>query len=244
MIEIAHWHDPESPLRIEYSREALERIRERVVEGVKALPRMGLSVGGLLLGERAGAKVRILDSVELECSHAFGPGFLLTTEEKAQARALVKSIENPAVVGWYCSHTRGDLALADSDLALYRELFPAQWQITLMLLGDLEGPARAAFFFSGKQGTLIKGTEQDLQIWIPGVAEPEPEDAMPMELPEPAVHAPPPPKASWTMSWVMSWVLTAIAALAVGAAAFEVQNTWLTETSAQTQSPAEVQQVP
>ncbi|HWE53534.1 MAG TPA: hypothetical protein VG273_27335, partial [Bryobacteraceae bacterium] len=34
---------------------------------------------------------------------------------------------------------------------------------------------------------------------------------------------------TWTTGWVMSWVLTAVAALAVGAAAFEVQNTWLTE---------------
>jgi proteasome lid subunit RPN8/RPN11 len=243
MIEIAHWHDPESPLRIEYSRQAMEQIRLNVVEGIKALPRTGLSVGGLLLGERAGARVRILDSVELECSHAFGPSFLLTPEEKAQARKLIQATENPAVVGWYCSHTRGDLALADADLALYRELFPAQWQITLMLLGDLDGPARAAFFFSSKQDALTKGTEQDLHTWIPGISELEPEEPMPMELPEPAFHAAAAKPASKS-NWIMSWVLTAIAALAVGAAAFEVQNTWLTETPAQPPAQAQVQQVP
>ncbi len=72
--------------------------------------------------------------------------------------------------------------MADPDLALYGDLFPAQWQISLMLQGDREGSARAAFFFSSKQGKLTKGAERILQIWIPGVSEPELEELFPMEL--------------------------------------------------------------
>ena len=174
----------------------------------------------------------------------------MTPHEKAEGRELVQILENPAVVGWYCSRTRGELALADADLSLYREFFPAQWQITLVLQAGLEGDARGAFFFAGKSGELKKGAERDLGVYAPGLAQSDAAELPPLELPSPVLaedkadekEEPPPalPKPGWAMGWLMSWILTAIAALAVGAAAFEVQNTWLTENPVQTPAPSQI----
>jgi len=58
MPETAIWHDPGSPLRIEYSPQAMEAVRQRVLAEPAA--------EGLLLGVREGAKVRILEAADME----------------------------------------------------------------------------------------------------------------------------------------------------------------------------------
>ena len=103
MPEIAHLTDPQSPFRIEYSRPVMERIRGQACDGLLALPRIGMGVGGLLLGVRQDGLVQLLDSIEIHCSHASGPGFLLTADEKERARELIAGAGVPGVIGLYCS---------------------------------------------------------------------------------------------------------------------------------------------
>ena len=68
----------------------------------------------LLLGVREGGRTRIVDSLEIPCCHSGGPSFRLTPEEMQQARetmteaAEITAKTRIAVVGWYCSKTRGD----------------------------------------------------------------------------------------------------------------------------------------
>ena len=216
MLLTATWHDPGSPLQIEYLPAAMEQIRRRAVEGAKLIPGAGLGMGGLLLGERAGAKVRILDSVELPCSHAFGPSFVLTPEEKIAGRELVESEGRLPVVGWYCSRGRGMLELTGEDLALYRELFPAQWQITFLLKASPEGAVTGAVFFTNDAGEVIKGVEHELGA----LSAPREPPVAPPALAEQFEPEPAPPTR------YLNWILTALVALGIGAAIFEYQNVW------------------
>src|SRR6266566_5033100 len=133
MREIAYLSDHSSPLRIEYSRPVMELIRERGMDGLMALPRVGMGVGGLLLGERQGGRIRLLDSIDLPCSHSIGPSFTLTDAEKARTRELIASAGQVPVIGWYCSKTHGAATLDDADLAFYEELFPEAWHIALVI---------------------------------------------------------------------------------------------------------------
>ena len=78
MQETVKLSDPRSPLQIEYSCAAMEQIRKRAREGLMAAPRVGMGVGGLLLGVREGARIQLLDCIDIPCSHSAGPSFNLS----------------------------------------------------------------------------------------------------------------------------------------------------------------------
>ena len=75
MQETVKLLDPGSSLQIGYSCAAMERIRKRARDGLMAAPRVGMGVGGLLLGVREGARIQLLDCIEIPCSHSAGPSF-------------------------------------------------------------------------------------------------------------------------------------------------------------------------
>ena len=139
-----------------------------------ALPRVGMGVGGLLLGTREDGVIQLLDSIEIPCSHAGGPSFNLSDEEKEMVRELIAGAGEPGVVGWYCSKTRGAPALGDSEMAIYREYFSEPGQITLMLRPSAAEPLRGAFFFRDAKGNVVKGIECDIEEWRKAEAEIEP----------------------------------------------------------------------
>lgn len=191
-----------------------------------------MGIGGLLLGERAGAQIRILDSIEIPCSHAFGPPFTLTPAEKAGGRELVQTEANHQVVGWYCSRTRGQTELTAEDVALFKELFPAEWQITLTLQTDGEGPVTGAVFFASQTGDLVKAVEHELSA----ASAPADLQSAPIPLLSAFDEQPEGPRAPS----YLNWILTAVAALAIGAAAFEIQNVWMTKAASQSAPSVEI----
>jgi hypothetical protein len=224
MEDTVHLSDPRSPVRIEYSKGAMELIRQRAREGLMAAPRFGMGVGGLLLGVRENGRIRLLDSVAIPCSHSAGPSFNLNADEMRESQKLVAEASTPAisgkadVIGWYCSKTRGDAILSESDLAFYAELFPGTSHLALVLRPSIAEPMRAAFFFRDKNGSVVKGVECDVDEWLSPLnarwttAPPESEDAidspardeiaaapvpdavksaeLPVELPKPAALTP------------------------------------------------------
>jgi hypothetical protein len=145
---------------------------------------------------------------------------MLTPDEKARGRELVERIAGSQIVGWYCSKPGAELTLSDADLALFRYLFPAQWQITFLVQPAVDQPTRGAFFFAGQSG-VVKGIEHEMEKDGPPTAIPTP----PVPLPDPVIA----PKPGFFRRF--SWLLTAVAALAVGAAAFEIQNAWLSKSA-------------
>lgn len=173
MHETVLLSDPKSPLRVEYSRAAMEEIRERAREGLMAAPRVGVGVGGLLLGVREGGRTRIVDSMEIPCCHSGGPSFRLTAEEMQQTRETmaeageITAKTRIAVVGWYCSKTRGDAVLNEFDQQFHDELFPETWQIALVLRPSAAEPMRAVFYFRDDTGTVRRGVECEVEEWSP-----------------------------------------------------------------------------
>jgi hypothetical protein len=194
MPEIAHLTDPQSPFRIEYSRPVMERIRGQACDGLLALPRIGMGVGGLLLGVRQDGLVQLLDSIEIHCSHASGPGFLLTADEKERARELIAGAGVPGVIGWYCSKPRGAAVLGDVDMAFFKELFPNREQIALVLRPSTVEPTRAVFFFRNEKGEVVKGIECELDEWReePVVTTEDSDAAIEAEAAAPESEQPPP----------------------------------------------------
>jgi hypothetical protein len=189
MPETLYLSDARSPLRIECSRSAMEQIRRRAREGLMAAPRVGMGVGGLLLGVRKGARIRLLDSIDIPCSHSIGPSFDLAPDERRESLAMIAEAGEPGVsrkvgvIGWYCSKTRGDATLNQSDLSLYDELFPNPWQIALVVRPNVVEAMHATFFFRDENGAIIKGVECDVDEWrLPPRVESESVEPEPGEL--------------------------------------------------------------
>lgn len=131
----------------------MEKIRRLAREGFMALPRVGMGVGGLLLGTRHDGVIRLLDSIEIPCSHTGGPSFNLSDEEKEMVRELIAGAGEPGVVGWYCSKTRGAPALGDSEMAIYREYFSKPDRLRSCYGRAPRNPCAAHSFFATRRVT-------------------------------------------------------------------------------------------
>lgn len=148
------------PLRIEYSAVVMEELRAAASEGLQRLSRGGIEVGGVLYGTRQGDAIRILSWRPIPCSHARGPGFLLSEKDEAALQQLLDmGEEDPELkglfaVGWFVSHTRSGLLLSEADLLFYQDFFPESWQVTLVLHPSRYGPAQAGFFFREPDGKI------------------------------------------------------------------------------------------
>jgi proteasome lid subunit RPN8/RPN11 len=155
----------------------MEQIQERAREGLLAAPRVGMGIGGLLLGVRRDGRILLLDSIDISCSHSNGLSFNLTADELQESRDMIAEARSlavpggPVVIGWYCSKTRGDASLNEADLAFYNELFPERWQIALVVRPNPAEPLQAAFFFRNENGIPVKGLECRIDDWqaFPGI---------------------------------------------------------------------------
>ena len=135
------------------------------IENLLALPRFGMGAGGLLLGTRDAANIRILDSVPISCSHALGPSFALTGSETEQAKALAQIAGTLQVVGMYCSKTRGPLAMNGAEQELFQLLCPETWQIALLIKPSTVTAVRSVLSARDSAARLVTGEERDLERW-------------------------------------------------------------------------------
>lgn len=159
-VKFGSWNVAESPITIEYSLVVIEEIRHHVAEGFQRLARGGIEVGGVLYGTRDGRTVRVLAVRPIACEHARGPGFLLSDRDRiALNEQLARDKEDPELqdlisVGWFLSHTRSEISLAESDQEIYSIFFPAPWQLTLIIRPGRGGSMRAGFFVREADGTV------------------------------------------------------------------------------------------
>ncbi len=166
------WAVAESPLTIEYSLVVIEEIRHSVTEGFQRLSRGGLEVGGVLYGTQEGSTVRVQAMREIACEHARGPSFLLSDNDRAAlTEQLARNqedhrLEGMIAVGWFLSHTRGEITLTESDLETFNTFFPAPWQITLVIRPGRTGFMRAGFFVR-ESGGAVKSERSYLDFSFP-----------------------------------------------------------------------------
>lgn len=187
------WPDPSLPVPVEYTPEAMEWIRRRAFDGLLALPKVGLGIGGLLLGNRERGGLTISGAKPIFCSHASGPSFHLTASELAGI-AEYKPGPGLEIVGCYCSRPRRPVAMKETDEELFRTLCPAPGQLFLMIRPSATEETRAGLFRRNEDGSLSGGAEYPL---IPWAAEPEPIQAAepdPGFAPEPEPAAEPAPE--------------------------------------------------
>src|SRR5579872_7067198 len=154
------WSAAPSPVTIEYSLVVIEEIRHEVAEGFQKLSRGGIEVGGLLYGVRDGQTVRIMAIRPVTCEHSGGPTFRLSERDRAALHEQIRQdqadprLEDLACLGWYVSHTRTEITLAESDLEIFSSFFPQPWQVTLVVRPSRGGNMRAGFFVREPDGVL------------------------------------------------------------------------------------------
>jgi proteasome lid subunit RPN8/RPN11 len=154
------WGVEESPISIDYSLVVIEEIRHEVAQGLQRFSRGGLEVGGVLYGARDGRKVRIQAMRPIECEHKLGPSFVLSEADRAALeQQLREEAGDPGLaglicVGWYVSHTRGEIALTEADREIFSSFFPNPWQVTLVVRPGRAGSMRAAFFVWEADGSV------------------------------------------------------------------------------------------
>jgi hypothetical protein len=160
------WIVTEGAITIDYALGVLEQIRALAEDGFQRLSRGGVEIGGILFGRHEGQNVRILVMRPVECAYARGPVYLLSESDRIQfLRTLDSFRTEPALqgmtpVGWFVSHTRGELELTDSDREIFANYFPKHWQVTLVIRPTRMGAARAAFFVRNPNGGIHSATSQ------------------------------------------------------------------------------------
>lgn len=160
------WSVPESPLTIQYSLVVIEEIRYEVAQGFQKMARGGIEVGGILYGQRDGRSLSILAMRPISCEHALGPSFQLSAKDRTSLmEQMEKDKEDPRLEGMVCaglfvSHTRSEIALSESDLALYNIYFEAPWQVVLVVRPGRAGAMRAGFFVREQGGAVHSETSR------------------------------------------------------------------------------------
>jgi hypothetical protein len=145
-----HWPDESLPLAIFCAPGVLTELEVQATDGLLAMPRTGLGIGGLLLGRKSGERLEIRKTVAISCSHAMGPSFVLTPEELAEAKASEDGVdEECGLVGWYCSKPNGRMVLSENDQALFDALCGERGQVALLIQPRLGYVTLGAFAVRG-----------------------------------------------------------------------------------------------
>lgn len=101
-------------------------IWDQVNEGLRAVPRGGAEVGGLLLGRQSQTGIVLAENaVPIPIEYRFGPSFRLSDVDLNGIHGLMASVQkdpSKAVVGFYRSRTRNDSHSQESDSELLAAL--------------------------------------------------------------------------------------------------------------------------
>jgi protein TonB len=199
------WEVPGKPVSVQLHLDVVDRLEREILESFRAVTKRGSEIGGLLLGNvlrGAQRTVIVKDYETVPCEYSRGPLYLLAEQDRArlqQAIHLRSSAADPrlAVVGFFRSNTRRDLALDDEDIALIEESFPDPDQVFLLVKPFAMKAPLGGFF--PRAGGRIRSGQATLQFPFRRAelvkAQP-PEPAAVVEKPAPPeTRAPVPPPA-------------------------------------------------
>ncbi len=135
------WQAESTPLTIEFSRLALEQIRQVCFAATNGIQRGGKGVGGLLFGTRIGSHWRVIAWRPIVCSYPRGEAFHLSGNDELMLEA--KLGEAPPggtnLLGWFASHPRGGLLLSPQERHLHGVFFSATERLMLTMRATRAG---------------------------------------------------------------------------------------------------------
>jgi hypothetical protein len=148
------WEVPDKWISIELSLDLVDRLQQDVIRGFGSLPRRGAEVGGILVGTVSGGGrvVRVDDYLEVAVEYRRGPSYLLSEQDaRAFETELAQLRSNPAStarpIGYFRSHTRDGVGLAQEDLDLVTKYFPDPETVILLIRPFGTKPSTAGFYF-------------------------------------------------------------------------------------------------
>lgn len=135
------WEVPGKPVTIHIHLDVVDRILAEVMRGFGAVPKRGAEAGGVLLGVIEPGDptiVRIEDFEPVECAYKRGPSYLFTREDRAVFEQAVQRWQpeesrEAYAVGFYRSHTRDGMSLAQEDVEVMDEYFPSPSHVALLV---------------------------------------------------------------------------------------------------------------
>lgn len=158
------WQPPQKPITIQLHFDVVDRLLLEVMKGFGAVPRRGAEVGGFLLGTREQSgdhlTVEIQEFEPIRCEHAEGPSFVLSANDLQIWNEAIERLKGGPrrIVGYYRSHTRDGLHLANEDLNLLDEYFPDHDLVSLIVKPYATRASVAGFFFWEGQALRSEST--------------------------------------------------------------------------------------
>ncbi|MBV8809652.1 MAG: hypothetical protein JO033_13345 [Acidobacteriaceae bacterium] len=175
--DYAFWTAGETNFTVVYSLGIFHEIDFAVNEGYRRIPYGGVEVGGLLFGHISEDRVTIDAFRSIECEHAAGPSFVLSSNDTAKLREQIAGIDADPdlagleVVGWFIAHTRGSLKLTEKELALFNEFFPGPGKLTVLVKPERFQPTRFGFLVRNEKEHMPTDASQSAIILpLPGRA--------------------------------------------------------------------------
>lgn len=148
---LSTWSDPACALRVIYPLPLFYEIEFLASEGYRRIPHGGIEHGGILYGRTQDGAIRIEAFRAIECEHAFGPSFVLSTNDIEGLKAqLLHAPSDPKLngltpLGWFISHSRSGLEVTNREWEWFDSLFPEPWQVLLLIKPEKFKPTRFAF---------------------------------------------------------------------------------------------------
>jgi len=137
--------------------------------------------------------VSIEDCVPVDCEHARSESWSLSARDRYILESTLRQLGkrrkgNPAIVGWFRTHTRRGLYLDQYDFNLFREYFANPSAVALLIRPEDPLPTAAFFFWEG--GELQRSQPHDAFPF--SVESLRPRSVAPAPVPEPVKAAPEP----------------------------------------------------
>ena len=177
VIDYAAWTAPESSITVVYSIPLFHEIDFVANEGYRRIPHGGLEIGGLLFGRLKSDSVQIEAFRPIDCEHSTGPSFILSARDVEKLGEQLRDagqdpeLDGLVPVGWFISHSRGDLVLSDREAALFDQLFPHRNELTVLVKPEKLQPTRFAFLVRDSRGKANRnGTQQAIILPLAGRA--------------------------------------------------------------------------
>jgi TonB family protein len=147
------WSAPDGAHSAELEPELVRELRYKAIQAFLAIPRRGLEIGGLLLGEvRKGwpTVFEITGLEEVPCEHRFGPAYTLDEPDRVALATIITQYPQDGavqVVGFYRSYTGRGAEPDEADRELMRMFFRSREFVCLLLQPFSSESCMAGFRF-------------------------------------------------------------------------------------------------